>query len=309
MRAALLLLMCASRLFATDINSSVADAGGLVTHMDRGRGLFVDLRGSWVTDADLAQIARMPDLRKLDLSLTKIGDHGMQELKPAPAITDLDLSFAELITDGGLSAIKGWKNLKRLSVRGTKITDMTVQYISGITSIEALDLGYVQVTDVGLDPLTALVNLKELAIGGNKLTDTGLQPLRQLSGLTYLDLSGAQRTDSGLWSVSLTEPGVDAIATLTNLRHLRLSGTVVTSRGLEKLKTLTKLERLDLQGCQRIGDDAVTAIAALPNLKIVDLSTTKVTPQGIAALHRAKPNCTVLTGALDTSQRNAAEEP
>lgn len=307
MKLCLTALVFAACLGAAD-QAWIADAGGVATRDAQGRSVAVDLRGSWVTDSDLAELAKLPTLERLDLSLTKIGDHGLQLLKNAPAITDLDLSFAELVTDGGLSAVKGWKHLKRLSVRGTKITDMTVQYLSAVPSIESLDIGYAQLTDVGLDPLTALVNLKELAIGGNKLTDSGLQPLRQLTGLIYLDLSGGQRTDSGVWGVSITEPGLETIATLTNLRHLRLNGTTVTARGLQKLQALAQLERLDLQGCARIGDDAIAVLAGMPALKSVDLHSTAVTKSGLAAMHKAKPDCVILSGALDASHRNASEE-
>ena len=309
MRLVILAFAAAACFGAADPTAWISDEGGGVKRDIQGRITAVDLRGSWVTDSDLAELAKLPGLERLDLSLTRIGDHGMQLLKNAPAIADLDVSFDELITDQGLAAIKGWKHLKRLNLRGTKIADMTVQYLSAVTSIESLDIAYTQITDVGLDPLTALVNLRELAIGGNKLTDAGLQPLRQLSGLTSLDLSGGQRTDSGIWTVSLTEPGLDALATLKNLRHLRLSGTIVSSRGLEKFKGLTNLERLDLQGCKRIGDEAVPALAALTALHLVDLNSTSVTERGVAALRKAKPDCSILTGNVDTSHRDAAEEP
>jgi Leucine-rich repeat (LRR) protein len=268
----------------------------------------VDLRASWITDSDMPALARLPNLARLDLSLTRISDHGLQQLKDAPGITELNLYADELITDAGLSALKGWKHLKRLSVRGTKITDSTLQHLSGVASLESLDAGYAQITDVGLDLLTPLTNLKELAIGGNKLTDTGLQPLRQLPGLTYLDLSGTQRTDSGLWSVSLTEPGLDAIATLKNLRRLRLNGTLVSSRGVERLVGLSELEWLDLEGCKRIGDDVVPVLASFRALRQVDLTATQVTDKGITALKRDKPTCKILAGRLNAAPAKS-EEP
>jgi Leucine-rich repeat (LRR) protein len=264
----------------------------------------VDLRGGWITDSDLAELASLPELARLDIPLTRISDHGMQQLKNASGITDLNLYFDELLDDAGLSAIKGWRRLKRLNVRGTKVTDMTVRYVASVPSIESLDIGFTQVTDVGLDPLASLPNLTELSIGGNKLTGSGLQPLRQMTGLTYLDLSGAQRTDSGLWSISLTEAGFDVLAMLGNLRHLRLNGLLVTSRGLEKLNKLAKLERLDLQGCKRVGDDAVPALASFPALRLVDLKGTGVTEKGMEQFRRAKPPCMILSGNLSGSEKN-----
>ncbi len=173
--------------------------------------MAVDLRASWAGDSDIASLAEIPTLRRLDLSQTRISDHGLRQLKSAPAIADLNLRYAELITDEGISALKTWKHLKRLDVEGTKVTDSTLRHFSDLSTLEALNIGYVLVTDAGLEAQASLTHLKELTLGGNKLTDAGLQPLRELPGLTFLDLGGAQRTDSGLWSVSFTEPGLAAI--------------------------------------------------------------------------------------------------
>jgi internalin A len=308
MRLALIAIAATACFGASDLGSWITEAGGVVTRDRTGQIVAVDLRASWITDSDMLELARLPNLAQLDLSLTRISDHGLQQLKNAPAITDLNLYSDELITDAGLSALKGWRHLKRLSVRGTKITDTTLQHLSSVTSLESLDAGYAQITDVGLELLTPLPNLKELVIGGNKITDAGLQSLRQLPGLIYLDLSGAERTDSGLWSVSLTEPGLDAIATLRNLRHLRLNETLVSSRGIERLAGLTKIEWLDVEGCQRIGDDVVPTLASFRNLQRLNLSGTRVTSKGIAALRRANPNCKILADSLDAATKSAEPE-
>jgi hypothetical protein len=274
----------------------IAAAGGVVTRDPAGRIVAVDLRSSWVTDSDLPRLAALPHLERLDLSLTRITDHGMQKLKSAPGIVELNLYYAEQITDEGMAAVKEWKRLKRLNLRGTKVTDNTLEHISGILTLEALDAGFAQVTDVGLDRLTTLVNLKELSIGGNKLTDAGLQALRHLTALRSLDLSGMQRTDSGLWSVSLTELGVNTIAALKEIRELRLNAMPVSARWIEKLKGLTKLERLYLQGCKRLGDDAVPVLAAFPALAVLDVKGSAITEAGVERLKQARPSARVLHG-------------
>lgn len=271
----------------------ITEAGGAVTRDRAGRIIGVDLRASWVTDSDLSRLAELPHLTHLDLSLTRITDHGLQQLKNAPGIVELNLYYAELITDEGMAAVKNWKKLKRLNLRGAKITDTTLEHIANVTTLESLDIGFAQITDVGLDRLTPLTNLKELVIAGNKLTDTGLQSLRQLPSLTSLTLGGSQRTDSGLWAISLTEQGLDAIITLKDLRELRLDGMPVTARWLEKLKALDKLERLNLQGCKRLGDEATPALAAWPSLRVIDLKGTAVTETSLASLRLAKPRAQI----------------
>jgi internalin A len=278
---------------ASDSLDWVSGAGGVVTRDAQRNVTAVDLRASWAGDSDLASLASIPTLRRLDLSETRISDHGLRQLKGAPAIEDLNLRYAELITDEGISALKGWKHLKRLDLEGTKITDSALQHLSTLNSLEALNVGSVLVTDAGLESLTALTNLKELTLGGDKLTDAGLQALRQLPRLTFLDLGGVQREDSGLWSVSYTQSGVEAIATLKDLRQLRLNGTLISARGLDAIKGLSRLELLDVHNCPRIADDAIPVLSAMRSLRSIDLTGTSVTAAGVEKLHKAKPECLI----------------
>jgi Leucine-rich repeat (LRR) protein len=292
----LFMILLVTWLALTPDSDWITQAGGAVTQDRAGRITGVDLRSSWVTDSDLPRLAKLPHLTNLDLSLTRITDRGLQQLKNAPGIVVLNLYYAEQITDEGMAAVKGWKRLKRLNLRGTKVTDTTLEHLSGVTTLEALDVGFAQITDIGLDHLASLPNLTELAIGGNKLTDTGLQALRQLPGLTSLDLSGSQRTDSGLWSITMTEVGLDAINTLKGLRELRLDGMPVSTRWLERLRVLARIERLNLQGCKRVGDDASPLLASWPALRILDLKGTAMTQRGVSDLRRAKPKAQILHG-------------
>jgi Leucine-rich repeat (LRR) protein len=297
----------------------VENIGGKVIRDAAGRVTGLDLRGSWVTDTDLRAVAKLPNLAYLDLSLTRITDQGMQELKNAAGIVELNLHYAESVTDEGLAAVKGWKKLKRLNARGAKISDATLEHISGIATLESVNVGAAMITDVGIERLVSLPNLKELSIGGNELGDAGLHALRQIPGLTLLDLGGTQGTDSNLWSVSMSEVGFDAVLTLKELRELRLgctgvgvgvegqrfatvSNMNVTVRWLEKLKALPKLQKLKLQGCGRVDDEAVAVLAALPNLSEVDLKGTAVTDKGVALIKAAKPKAEIYYGPWQVRQ-------
>ena len=84
----------------------IEDAGGKVAKDAAGRITGVNLRASWVTDTDLRGLVRLADLTHLDLSLTRITDQGMQELKNLPGIVDLNLYYAEYVTDEGLAAVR-----------------------------------------------------------------------------------------------------------------------------------------------------------------------------------------------------------
>ena len=299
----------------------IEDAGGTATRDKSGRITAIDFRASWVTDAGLRGLSQLPALTSLNLSLTRITDQGMLELRSLRGIVELDLRYAEYVTDEGLVAIKNWEKLKRLDLHGTKVSDTSLDHISGIASLETLDAGSAMVTDAGLERLTALPNLKSLTIGGNDIDDAGLQALRQMPGLTYLDLNGRQGTDTNVWTVNMSDIGLEAILTLTQLQELRfgcasvgvgLEGTrfatvsamSITPHRLERMKTLTKLRKLKLQGCDRIDDTAVAILAAFPSLEEIDLKGTAVTGKGLAALRTSRPKLRIFHGPWEATAAN-----
>lgn len=299
----------------------IEDAGGVAIRDSAGKITGIDFRASWVTDADLRKLTRISTLSSLNLSLTRVTDQGMQELRQLPGIVELDLRWAEYVTDEGVAAIKNWKKLKRLDLHGTKASDTSLEHISGIPTLEVLDVGSVMLTDVGLERLAMLPNLKALTIGGNELGDAGLQAFRQMPGLTFLDLNGRQGTDSNVWTISMSDVGLEAILTLTQLRELRfgctsigvgiegtrfatVSAMSVTPRWIERMKSLSKLQRLKLQGCDRVDDEAAEILKTYPSLEEVDLKGTAVTEKGLAALRAAKPKLRIFHGPWDAKSAN-----
>src|SRR6266480_2328372 len=230
------LVLFAMPLLAID-TGWIARLGGKIERDSEGRIVAVNLRGSWINDVEMIELARLPDLERLDLSHTRISDEGMLNLKPAPKIRELKLFYSEWITDQGLTAIKGWTHLKRLDLRGTRVSDGTLEIVSGLTGLEDLDIAQTEVTDVGLENLITLVNLRELAVGRGRLTNSGLVKLRMLPALTYLDLSGARPTPPdapggrGAGSI-IPEEALKAIAELKDLRVLLLGFSAITPDGL-----------------------------------------------------------------------------
>jgi internalin A len=308
LRAALLLLP------AVAVTTQwIQNHGGTGKTDAEGRIVEVSFRGSWIADSDLATVATLKDLIRLDLSHTRITDPGFRELKPLEKLADVNLYYAEQIGDGALVVAKNWRALKRLNLRGTKITDAGVAQLAEHPSLEAIDVGFSLFTDGGFEHLTSIPNLRELAAGGNKVTDTGLNALRLMPNLRVLDLNGVQRTDSGLWSASVTDRGLEAVATLANLQELYLRGAKITDGATARLASLKmlkvldlsetqvsslavlsqlgSLERLALYRCTRVDDSIIPALA---KLKWVDLQGTKVTAAGIEQLRRANPNCRVV---------------
>jgi internalin A len=291
--------------------------GGTTVTDARGRVTAVNLRSSWIEDSDLLEVARLSTVTDLDLSETRITDIGFQALKTLPNVSRMNLYYAEQIGDGALAAMKGWKQLRSLNLRGTKVTDAGLVHLAGLP-IETLDVGYSFFTDNGFDALVNLPKLKHLAVGGNKITDTGLNAVRLLTTLTELDLSGAQRTDSGIWAATITDRSIETVDSLQSIQLLNLKGAKFTDTGFAKLTRLKQLKRIDLgetnlsaiglaslnnsplleqvnlYNAKRVGDEVVPILAGLSNLRWVDLTGTAVTAKGIQTLKAANSRCTVI---------------
>jgi Leucine-rich repeat (LRR) protein len=298
----IILFMLATPLLAVD-TGWIARLGGKVERDRAGRIVAVNLRGSWISDVDMIELARLPDLERLDLSHTRISDEGMLNLKPAPKIRELKLFYSEWITDQGLTAIKEWKHLKRLDVRGTRISDGTLEIVSHLTGLEALDIAHTEVTDVGLENLITLVNLKELALGRGRLSNSGLVALRMLPTLTYLDLSGARPTPPDSpggrgAGAGIPEETLKAVAELKDLRVLYLGYSAINADGLRVLSVLDKVEKLGLQGCSRVDDAALAELAKWKSLKYLDVQEDPVTEKGLSMFREAKPGIKILSGGV-----------
>src|SRR5436305_14009333 len=66
------------------------EVGGSFQKDSAGRITEVDLVGTWVGDDDLTRIGALPDLRKIDLSHTKISDLGLANLRPVKNVVYLN---------------------------------------------------------------------------------------------------------------------------------------------------------------------------------------------------------------------------
>jgi Leucine-rich repeat (LRR) protein len=183
------------------------------------RALYVS--DSPVTDAELAHIRGLIELRHLDLSSTNV-------------------------TDAGLEHLEHLTHLRFLLI-GPHITDRGLRRLKLLTSLESLELLDTDVTDAGVGELTTLTNLRSLYLSGAKITGCGLDKLKKLTRLEELSLDATLVTDVGL----------DGLTTLTNLRSLCLSGTNISDGGLKKLKTLARLEVLEVRYTQ-VTDAGIT---------------------------------------------------
>ena len=167
----------ASLLRASDDAAGILRLGGKVDRDSSGAVTGVHLGDTFVNDTDLLDLLALKKLALLDLSHTRITDEGLLRLKPATQIEDLSLLYAELITDLGMNAIKGWRRLKRLNLRGTRIANDALVIAGGLVQLESLDVAYTRVTDDGMENLASLTHLKHLALTRSQISENEIAKL------------------------------------------------------------------------------------------------------------------------------------
>ena len=303
MRSLFLLVIASGMLPAVDSADWIERLGGHITRDGAGKIVGVNLRGTWVNDTDMLSLAAMPDLATLDLSHTRISDEGMLRLKAAPKIRDLNLFYSEWVTDQGLTAIRDWKHLKRLNVRGTRISDGTLEIVGRMVGLEALDIAHTAVTDNGLDYLITLVNLKELSLGRGRLTNASLQILKMLPTISYLDLSGARPAPPDMPGRAAARQGIPesalrAIAELKDLKVLKLGYSAIGADGLRILGTVATIEKLGLEGCRRVNDDALMELAQMEEPEVPRRAGYRSHSDRRRSLKKANPSIAILSGGI-----------
>lgn len=83
--------------------------------------VWLKLSDTEVTDATLAQVAKLKNLQKLHLAQTKVTDAGLKQLKGLTNLEYLNL-YGTAISDAGLAELTGLKNLKTVYLWQTKTT-------------------------------------------------------------------------------------------------------------------------------------------------------------------------------------------
>jgi Leucine-rich repeat (LRR) protein len=147
----------------------------------------LDLSGTNVTDAGLQHIKGLRSLKQVICGKDYVGagsrscdatDAGLACLKDLTQLRRLDL-VAMKITDAGLEHLKGLTQLQELNLSSTQITDAGLADLKTLTQLQKLDLSCTQATDAGLVYLEGLTQLQELNLWGTKVTAEGVKKLQK----------------------------------------------------------------------------------------------------------------------------------
>ena len=201
---------------------------------DGGRETFLN------TLSDLSPLAGLTNLTSLNLDYNDISD-----ITPLGALINLNilrLTGGDGISD--ITALAGLTNLTSLHLGSNEISDLSP--LTNLTNLESLHLNNNEINDItplasitnleslylnsneisGISPLTDLTNLKSLDLNSNEISD--LSPLAGLINLTSLDLHYQGIYDEITRDFRSTLTDITALAELTNLNRLNLTGNEIT---------------------------------------------------------------------------------
>lgn len=205
-------------------------------------------RAPHLTDAALASLADMPDLRVLKLSTSAITDAGLEIIARMPALTTLEIMPAG---------------------KGLAATNAGVAALGTSPTLEAIALRIKHLDDTGLAGLAEAPRLRRLTL---------LNPNDALH-ISYTDPNRPHD-----WFIQdgvsrIKRPGLEALTRSGTLTHLHLEGAHITDEDAAVVARIPHLESLDWvfekghpADDGRFGDDFLRALALAPKLKELRLS-------------------------------------
>lgn len=152
------------------------------------RIVAVDLRDREVGRGDLEAIAKLKELRYLNL-------------------------YGATLSEDATQALAKCESLEELSLDDTSVNDVSIQPLLALRRLRILGLARTRVTDAGLKRMkgnltSGLCNLERLDLESCDVTDDGIAWLvRQVPPLHVLDLRETQVTEAGVRRVREAWPG------------------------------------------------------------------------------------------------------
>lgn len=185
--------------FALPLLKGVPEVRSVRLHMFRAR------------PDDFGVLADLPNLQRLTLSLTDVGDAGLVHIAKCGRLQFLDIKSGG-VTLAGLKVLQGLSGLTtlRLSVAAEDVKTADLSVLPSLPGLKELEIREAKLTDENLAPLGQIGSLERLSLSGNaQITDAGLARLESLFKLKYLDLSGTKVTDSAVAAFKQKQPGAE----------------------------------------------------------------------------------------------------
>ncbi len=163
----------------------------------------LDLRGAKVTDADLALLRHLPNLKHLSL-------------------------YGNPVTDAGLVHLGGLTKLETVTLRGTEVTGAGLQHLptQNLTALHLCDSN-ISAEDLAHTPI--MPRLEKLKLNFMGFEDGVIERLDVYPSLRHIELDQAKITDAGLARLLELNPG---------LLRVEIRDTPVSAKAIAQLQEI-----------------------------------------------------------------------
>jgi hypothetical protein len=169
-----------------------------IAHLKGLHSLEELLLGPAITDADVARVGEVPSLLRLRISDSGLTNAGLADIARLPRLTRLELFGCQRITDEGLGAVAQINSLESLSLSECPITGAGLRQLAALKKLKFLDLCRTRVTDRTVASVTAITGLEGLDLQETAVTDAGLATLRGMEELTFINVRRCPTSGPGI---------------------------------------------------------------------------------------------------------------
>jgi Leucine-rich repeat (LRR) protein len=173
---------------------------GKLKNFDQANSLKEFRCNHYMSEADILEIAKLPDLKELGAQGSAITERAIDALLQMPKLERLDLENSEF-NDVMAAVIAESKTLTHLDIGASRLTSKGLKKICEMSQLRSLDIWLTDIAESDLDLLSNLSNLEFLSIGGyddqTVLTAKGVLPrLKEIPSLKRIWLDGIPLTEN-----------------------------------------------------------------------------------------------------------------
>lgn len=170
----------------------------------------LDLNGAQITDADLALLASLPNLRILGLRGTPITDAGLAHLSALP-LTSLDLRGTG-VTAFGMAHLPA-ATLEALHVTDSQVAGTELYRLPRMPRLEVLKLNRLRdLDDASIESLSVFPVLRHVELDGTQVSESGLERLLALNpDVKRVELRFTPVSDASLEALRARHPGCEFV--------------------------------------------------------------------------------------------------
>jgi hypothetical protein len=295
------LTLCSLRLAGLSATNIADDNASRIGSLKCLQDLTFD-RCTGLSSQTCSALSQLSELRRLAiLRCPNMNGHLSIALNGMPSLEKLHL-VRQTLTMRLLQALP--PSLLELNLGSSDFVEneLNAALFSRLVNLRSLNVGFYLETWGPLRDLSPTLVTLTLPLC-SQLTDSfvelalhGLTNLQNLIVVDDMDEGGALVTDK-----TMTE-----ICKLPSLTSLSIESSRVTDAGVaESLRSRTthSLVRINLSGCEKIGDEAAAAVADIPRLEHVDMSFTSISLDGVVELAAGSNRTTMRSLDLSNALR------